>query len=115
MSRSLKKKLFINEEFANMFQKHSEKYSSEPTKHPLIMNFRSSLILPEHVNYLFKVHNGKKYNIVFITTDMIGHKFGEFSLTRKLVDSRNKFKTLNKNTVKKTVKTPLKTKTTKKK
>jgi small subunit ribosomal protein S19 len=38
--------------------------------------------VPEFVGYTFMVHNGKAFNKVFVTEDMVGHKLGEFSLTR---------------------------------
>lgn len=44
---------------------------------------RSSTILPKFINKTFEVHNGKKLNEIVVTEDMIGHKFGEFSPTRK--------------------------------
>jgi len=43
---------------------------------------RRSTILPHFVGLTFGVHNGHKFIPVFVTEDMIGHKFGEFSLTR---------------------------------
>jgi small subunit ribosomal protein S19 len=43
---------------------------------------RRSTILPEMVGLTFAVHNGKKFNAVFVTENMVGHKFGEFSITR---------------------------------
>jgi small subunit ribosomal protein S19 len=43
---------------------------------------RSSQIPPEFVGYTFAVHNGKIFKEVFITEDMVGHRLGEFSLTR---------------------------------
>jgi small subunit ribosomal protein S19 len=43
---------------------------------------RRSTILPNFVGLTFGVHNGHKFIPVFVTEDMIGHKFGEFSLTR---------------------------------
>jgi len=45
--------------------------------------FRSSTITPEMVGFTFGVHNGKDHIPVFITEDMVGHKLGEFSPTRK--------------------------------
>ena len=44
---------------------------------------RNTIILPKFVNKVFKVYNGKKLNEILITENMIGHKFGEFSPTRK--------------------------------
>ncbi len=44
---------------------------------------RGSTISPEMVGFTFQVHNGKIFIDVFVTEDMVGHKLGEFSLTRK--------------------------------
>src|SRR5687768_12974733 len=44
---------------------------------------RASQIAPEMVGFTFGVHNGKDHIEVFITEDMVGHRLGEFSLTRK--------------------------------
>jgi small subunit ribosomal protein S19 len=43
---------------------------------------RRSTVLPEMVGLTFAVHNGKKFIPVFVTENMVGHKFGEFALTR---------------------------------
>ena len=45
--------------------------------------FRSSVITSDLVGQSFQVYNGKKFILVRILPDMVGHKFGEFSLTRK--------------------------------
>jgi len=44
---------------------------------------RHSSILPQFVNKKFKIHNGKSFIEIEIQESMIGHKFGEFALTRK--------------------------------
>ncbi|KAI5864297.1 ribosomal protein S19/S15 [Durotheca rogersii] len=44
---------------------------------------RAATILPSFVGLKFHVHNGKDYNEVEITEDMVGHKLGEFAPTRK--------------------------------
>ena len=44
---------------------------------------RGSVIAPEMVGFTFGVHNGKDHIEVFVTEDMVGHRLGEFSLTRK--------------------------------
>ncbi|MEX2010347.1 MAG: 30S ribosomal protein S19 [Parcubacteria group bacterium] len=44
---------------------------------------RASQIAPEMVGFTFGVHNGKDHIEVFVTEDMVGHRLGEFSLTRK--------------------------------
>ena len=46
---------------------------------------RASEIAPEMVGFTFGVHNGKQFVPVFIKEEMIGHRLGEFSLTRKFV------------------------------
>jgi small subunit ribosomal protein S19 len=43
---------------------------------------RRSMILPDFVGHTFAVHNGKVFNNVFVTENMVGHRLGEFSLTR---------------------------------
>lgn len=46
---------------------------------------RRSTIVPEFVGHTFGVHNGKAHLPVFVTEDMVGHKLGEFSFTRRFV------------------------------
>ena len=46
---------------------------------------RNSTISPEMVGFVFGVHNGKIHIEVLITEDMVGHKLGEFSATKKFV------------------------------
>ena len=43
---------------------------------------RRCTIVPEFVGHRFEVHNGKSFLAVYVTEDMVGHKLGEFSLTR---------------------------------
>ncbi|KAF9234543.1 hypothetical protein BU15DRAFT_89946 [Melanogaster broomeanus] len=50
---------------------------------PIRTNARSCTILPNFVGVRFMVHNGKDYIPVVVTQDMIGHKLGEFSHTKK--------------------------------
>ncbi|KAH8678178.1 hypothetical protein BX600DRAFT_507144 [Xylariales sp. PMI_506] len=50
---------------------------------PIRTRARSATILPSFVGLKFAVYNGKVYNEVSITEDMVGHKLGEFSTTRK--------------------------------
>ena len=51
---------------------------------------RRSVILPEFVGLNFQVHNGMKFIPITITEEMIGHRFGEFSQTRKLTVHKEK-------------------------
>ncbi len=46
---------------------------------------RSSTISPEMVGFTFGVHNGREHTPVYVTEEMVGHKLGEFSPTRKFV------------------------------
>jgi len=50
---------------------------------PIRTQARSATILPSFVGLRFQVHNGKVYNEFIITEEMVGHKLGEFSPTRK--------------------------------
>lgn len=48
---------------------------------PIRTQARAATILPNFVGLVFQVHNGKLYNDVKITEDMVGHKLGEFSMS----------------------------------
>jgi small subunit ribosomal protein S19 len=43
---------------------------------------RRSTVIPDFIGLTFAVHNGRKFHPVYITEQMVGHKFGEFALTR---------------------------------
>lgn len=63
-------------------------------KKTIELKSRESVILPIFVGLFIKIHNGKNYIKIFVKKDMVGHKFGEFSLTRKLflkTQQRNKY------------------------
>jgi small subunit ribosomal protein S19 len=78
MSRSLKKGPFID-------PKLLKKVQSAKTGERIVIKTwsRSSTIFPEMVGMTFQVHNGKIHVPVFVVEDMVGHKLGEFSPTRK--------------------------------
>ncbi len=78
MGRSLKKGPFVDEKLYRKVMKREESGSKEPIK----TWSRRCTIIPEFVGYTFSVHNGKDFNNVFITENMVGHKLGEFSVTR---------------------------------
>ena len=78
MSRSLKKKPYVEERLL----KRIEKLNSEGKKQVLKTWSRSSTIYPEFVGHTIAVHNGMKHIPVYYTIDMIGHKLGEFAPTR---------------------------------
>lgn len=76
MSRSLKKGPYVDEKLLMKTQKITGKT-------PIKTWARRSTIFPEAVNHTYLVHNGKNFIEVFVIEDMVGHKFGEFSPTRK--------------------------------
>ncbi|HAL44481.1 MAG: 30S ribosomal protein S19 [Planctomycetes bacterium GWF2_42_9] len=78
MARSLKKGPFVD---AKLLQKVVKQIQTG-IKDPIKTWSRRSTIVPEFVGYTFMVHNGKVFNKVFVTEEMVGHKLGEFSLTR---------------------------------
>lgn len=78
MSRSLKKGPFIDE---RLIKKINVLGQNSKT---LIKTWsRAAVISPEMVGYNFAVHNGKDFIKVFVVEEMVGHKLGEFSPTRK--------------------------------
>lgn len=79
MSRSLKKGPYIDERLA----KKVADAKKNGGKIVIKTWSRSSTITPEMVGATIAVHNGKEHTPVFIVEDMIGHKLGEFSPTRK--------------------------------
>ncbi len=78
MPRSLKKGPFVNEK---LYRK-VEILNQTNQKQPVRTWARNCTIVPEFVGHTFQVHNGKSFNAVFVTEDMVGHKLGEFSITR---------------------------------
>lgn len=78
MGRSLKKGPYVEPSLLNRI----DKAKAAKTKLPIKTWSRRSTITPEFVGLTFSVHNGKVFNPVFITENMVGHKLGEFSFTR---------------------------------
>ncbi len=80
MSRSLKKGPYIDQK---LMQRVKSLKSGDKT---LIKTWaRASVITPEMVGFTFGVHNGKIHVPVLVVENMVGHRLGEFSLTRKFV------------------------------
>ena len=79
MARSLKKGPFIDEHLA----KKVEVVASSAKKEVIKTWSRRSTIYPNFIGLTFAVHNGKDFIPVYVTEDMVGHKLGEFALTRK--------------------------------
>ncbi len=78
MGRSLKKGPYVDSKLLQKVLKQVQMGSKEPVK----TWSRRSTIVPEFVGYTFLVHNGKVFNKVFVSEEMVGHKLGEFSMTR---------------------------------
>ena len=78
MPRSLKKGPFID----LSLEKRVEAALASNDKRPIKTWSRRSTIIPEFIGLTFAVHNGKKFIPVYVTDNMIGHKLGEFSMTR---------------------------------
>lgn len=80
MSRSLKKGPFVDE---RLLKKIGKLRAGEKT---VIKTWsRACTIVPEMIGFTFGVHNGRVHIPVLVTEDMVGHKLGEFSHTRKFV------------------------------
>ncbi len=78
MSRSLYKGPYVDEKLLKKIAK------SKPADAVVIKTWaRASVISPEMVGYIFGVHNGKDHIEVLVTEDMVGHRLGEFSPTKK--------------------------------
>ncbi len=80
MARSLKKGPFVD---AKLLKKVLNLKPGE--KRTIKTWARQSTITPEMVGHTFGVHNGKDFIDVYVVENMVGHKLGEFSLTRKFI------------------------------
>jgi len=80
MSRSLKKGPYVDSKLLNKIAK-----LKTGDKTVIKTWARNSSITPEMVGFTFGIYNGKEHISVLITEDMVGHKLGEFSHTRKFV------------------------------
>ena len=79
MSRSLKKGMYVDPKLLKKVQ-----MMQADGQNKVIRTWaRDSAIPPEFVGYTFGVHNGKTHISVFVTENMVGHKLGEFSPSRK--------------------------------
>jgi small subunit ribosomal protein S19 len=78
MSRSLKKAPYVEEKLYNRIVAMNEKGEKKVLK----TWSRSSTIFPEFVGHTIAVHDGRKHVPVYVVKDMVGHKLGEFALTR---------------------------------
>ena len=78
MARSIKKGPFVDDHLLKKISTAIEKGDKKVIK----TWSRRSMVLPEAVGLTFAVHNGRKFVPVYVTDNMIGHKYGEFAPTR---------------------------------
>ena len=78
MSRSIKKGPYVE---ASLMKK-VEEMNKTNEKRVIKTWSRASTIFPQFVGHTFAVHDGRKHVPVYVTEDMVGHKLGEFALTR---------------------------------
>ena len=78
MSRSLKKAPYVEKKLFDRIVAMNEKNEKKVLK----TWSRASTIFPEFVGHTIAVHDGRKHIPVYVTEDMVGHKLGEFALTR---------------------------------
>ena len=78
MARSIRKGPFVD---LHLVQK-VEKAMAEGSKRPIKTWSRRSMVVPEMVGLTIAVHNGRQHVPVLISDNMVGHKLGEFALTR---------------------------------
>ena len=78
MARSIKKGPFIDKKL----YKRIVEMNNAGQKKPMKTWSRSSTIIPEMVGHTINVYNGKIFIPVYVTEQLVGHKLGEFSLTR---------------------------------
>jgi len=86
MGRSLKKGPYVDERL----YRRVEMLNEGGKRSPLKTWARSCTIVPEFVGHTFQVHNGRAFLDVYVTEDMVGHKLGEFSITRTFRGHTNK-------------------------
>jgi small subunit ribosomal protein S19 len=78
MTRSLKKGPFVDHHLVAKV----DKAVATKDKKPIKTWSRRSMVLPEFIGLTIAVHNGKQHVPVYVTDQMVGHKLGEFALTR---------------------------------
>ncbi len=78
MPRSIKKGPFVDLHLLNKV----EKSVATRNKRPIKTWSRRSMVIPEMVGLTMAIHNGRQHVPVFVTENMVGHKLGEFAITR---------------------------------
>ena len=79
MARSLKKGPYVFDRLLSKVQELNKANKKEVIK----TYSRRSTIFPDFVGHTFAVHNGREFIPVYVTEEMVGHKLGEFAMTRK--------------------------------
>jgi small subunit ribosomal protein S19 len=79
MARSIKKGFFVD---YHLLEKIEKAVKAGGSKKPIQTWSRRSTITPDFIGHTFSVHNGKSFISVHVTDNMVGHKLGEFALTR---------------------------------
>ncbi|MDD4011403.1 MAG: 30S ribosomal protein S19 [Sphaerochaetaceae bacterium] len=78
MSRSIKKGYFVEPSLAKRVEE-----AKDASSKPMLKTYsRDSVIIPDMVGFTISVYNGKSWIPVFVTENLVGHKLGEFSVTR---------------------------------
>ena len=80
MPRSLKKGPFVEKYLAKKIT--AAQKETNPNKRVITTYSRRSMVIPDMVGLTMAVHNGRKFIPVFVSEQMVGHKLGEFALTR---------------------------------
>ncbi len=83
MSRSLKKGPYVDEKLMKKISRFKAGASNQAGKNLIKTWARDSTIIPEMIGFTIGVHNGKTHLPVLIVEEMVGHKLGEFSPTKK--------------------------------
>ena len=78
MARSIKKGFYVDQSL----QKKVDQMNESGKKKPIKTWSRRSTVTPELVGHTINVHNGRTFETVFVTENMVGHKLGEFAPTR---------------------------------
>jgi small subunit ribosomal protein S19 len=78
VARSIRKGPFID----NHLQRKVDKAVAENNKRPIRTWSRRSMVIPEMVGLTIAIHNGRQHVPVLVNENMVGHKLGEFALTR---------------------------------
>lgn len=79
MARSVKKGPFVD---SYLYKKAADAKKDQKGNKVIKTWSRRSMIVPDFIGVTFAVHNGKKFIPVYVTDNMVGHKLGEFAMTR---------------------------------